>query len=180
MVQKGVGAPGPGHQSGGRVQQIVAHHRPVCQCGAVVVAVLASSQTDLAETVPRVTPIQGIHKRILRLVSDTLLTTFLLLERHQADVGGPGQCERRPVDHQDPEKQDRPGVGDGLYGDAGRTVPGGARDLRDSAEYKVSGGPAVRVESHCNGPGQHDPHPGHAQANLESSSGYPHGIQSPL
>lgn len=85
------------------------------------------------------------------------------LERHQANVGGSGQCERRSVDHQDPEKQDRQSLGDRVYGDAGGAVYGGTRDLWDSPEYKVSGGPAVRVESDGHGQGQHDPHPRHAQ-----------------
>lgn len=91
-------------------------------------------------------------------------------------MGGSSEHERRSVDHQDTKKQDRPGLGDGVYGHARRTVPGGARDLRDCVEYKVSGGSAVRVESDGHGQGEHDPDSGHAQTYLESTSRHTHGI----
>jgi len=90
----------------------------VCQRAAVVVALLASHPAHRPETVPGAQPLQA---------------------GHQADVGGPGEQQGRPMGDTAAKEQDRAGLGECLHGDARRAVPRRRRDMRNRATDEISG-----------------------------------------
>lgn len=79
-----------------------------------------------------------------------------LQERHQADVGRPGEHQGREVDPTVAKEQGKPSLGERLHGNVGRAVPRWSGDLRHCPFDSISRRPTLRLESNCHGRREHE------------------------
>lgn len=97
-------------------------------------------------------------------------------EWHKTHVGGPRKCAWWKMGNSVEEKQNRPRMGERLYGNARGAIPGGTGNMWGRTVDTISRRSSIHLESNRDRHNQYQPNPGHVTKNSEPTSFDAHGV----